>query len=82
MSSTVSVGESSRFVLRQALAISVEETNTATAVAVPQVHTLDMVAMVSLESNKAMMVVMPTARPVWMSIGVETRKNGADLPNW
>ncbi len=69
-------------VLRHALATKLDETKTATAMAVPHVQTLDIVEIVSSVNNNAIMVVMPTARPVWMSIGVETRKMGAERPSW
>ena len=64
MMSDSSVGESTLRVVLQALATNVEETSTATATAVPHVHTLDMVEMVSLERRSAITVVMPTAKPV------------------
>ena len=53
-----------RRVLRQALATKLEETSTAKAMAVPHVQTLDIVEMVLSLSNKAIVVVIPTARPV------------------
>ena len=68
--------------VRHALATKVEETNTATAMAVPHVHTLDIVEIVLSESNKAITVVMPTASPVWTSMGLETRRKGAVFPIW
>ena len=64
MMSDSSVGESTLRVVLQALATKLEETNTATATAVPHVHTLDIVEMVSLERRSAITVVMPTAKPV------------------
>lgn len=82
MRSISSVGVSTLRVFRHALATKLEETNTATAMAVPHVQTLDMVEMVLSESNRAITVVMPTANPVWTSMGVETRKNGAAFPIW
>jgi len=62
--STSSFGERIRRVLRQALATKLDETKTATAMAVPHVQTLDIVEMVLSLSNKAIVVVIPTARPV------------------
>ena len=59
-----SLGVSTLRVVLHALATRLDETNTATATAVPHVHTLDMVEMVSLDSRSAITVVMPTARPV------------------
>src|SRR6056300_1583191 len=82
MSSIDSCGFKILRVLRQALATRLDETNTATAMAVPHVQTLDIVEIVSSVNNKAIMVVMPTASPVWTSTGVETRKIGAERPSW
>jgi len=64
MSSIDSWGFKILRVLRQALATSVEDTKTATAMAVPHVQTLDIVEIVSSVNSKAIMVVMPTASPV------------------
>ena len=64
MMSISSLGDRTSRVVRHALATKVEETNTATAMAVPHVHTLDIVEIVLSESNKAITVVMPTASPV------------------
>ena len=64
MMSFSSLGVRTSLVVRHALATKLEETNTATAMAVPHVHTLDIVEMVSLESSSAITVVMPTAKPV------------------
>ena len=64
MMSLSSLGVKTSFVVRQALATKLDETNTATAMAVPHVHTLDIVEMVSLDNKSAMTVVMPTAKPV------------------
>ena len=64
MISVSSLGVSTLRVVLHALATRLDETNTATATAVPHVHTLDMVEMVSLDSRSAITVVMPTARPV------------------
>lgn len=64
MSSTVSFGVSNFFAFLMALATSPEDTSNATAIAVPHVHTFDMVEMVSSVSNNAMDVVIPTAIPV------------------
>ena len=64
MISTSSVGVNILRVFRQALATKLDETSTATAMAVPHVQTLDMVEMVSLVNRSAIMVVMPTASPV------------------
>ena len=64
MTSISSVGFRIFRVFRQALATKLDDTNTATAIAVPHVQTLDMVEMVSLLSNNAIIVVMPTASPV------------------
>ena len=64
MSSISSFGVSTFRVFRHALATRLDETKTATAMAVPHVQTLDIVEMVLSESNSAMTVVMPTARPV------------------
>ena len=80
MISTSSVGVNILRVFRQALATKLDETSTATAMAVPHVQTLDMVEMVSLVSKSAIMVVMPTASPVWTNIGVDTRRKGAEVP--
>ena len=59
-----------------------DDTKTATAIAVPHVHIPDMVEMVSSLNSKAIMVVMATATPVWMSMGVGTFRIGAVLPIW
>ena len=64
MMSFSSVGVKTSFVVRHALATKLDETNTATAMAVPHVHTLDIVEMVSLDNKSAITVVMPTAKPV------------------
>ena len=64
MISISSLGVRTFRVLRHALATRLDETNTATAMAVPHVQTLDMVEMVSSESKSAMTVVIPTANPV------------------
>ena len=64
MMSLSSLGVRAFFVVRHALATKLDDTNTATAMAVPHVHTLDIVEMVSLDSKRAITVVMPTARPV------------------
>ena len=64
MMSLSSLGVRTSFVVRHALATKLEETNTATAMAVPHVHTLDIVEMVSLDNRSAITVVMPTAKPV------------------
>ena len=64
MISISSFGVRMRRVLRQALATKLEETSTAKAMAVPHVQTLDIVEMVLSLSNKAIVVVIPTARPV------------------
>ena len=64
MISLSSFGVRAALVVPHALATRLDETKTATAIAVPHVQTLDMVEMVSLESNNAMTVVIPTARPV------------------
>lgn len=82
MSSISSLGVNNCRVFRQALATKLDENRTATAMAVPHVQTLDMVEIVSSVSSNAIIVVMPTAKPVWASMGFETRKNGAALPNW
>ena len=81
MSSIVSFVARSFCVFFQALATKLAETNTATAIAVPQVHMFDIVEMVSSVNKRAIEVVIPTARPVCMSIGIETRRNGAAFPN-
>jgi len=80
MISISSPGDRTLRVVFQALATKLDETNTATAMAVPHVHTLDIVEMVSSESKSAITVVIPTASPVWMSMGLETRRKGAVLP--
>ena len=80
MMSISSVGVNTLRVVRQAFATRLAENNTATAMAVPHVQTLDMVEIVSSERSSAITVVMPTASPVCMSMGFETRKNGATLP--
>ena len=59
MISDSSVGFNTLRVACQALATKLEETNTATATAVPHVQTLDMVEIVSLDSKRAITVVMP-----------------------
>ena len=64
MRSMSSLGPSTFRVLRHALATKLDDTKTATAMAVPHVQTLDMVEMVLSESRSAMTVVMPTASPV------------------
>ena len=64
MISLSSFGVRAALVVLHALATRLDETKTATAIAVPHVQTLDMVEMVSFESNNAMTVVIPTARPV------------------
>ena len=64
MISNSSVGVKIFRVFLHALATKLEETNTATAMAVPHVQTLDMVEMVSFVNNNAIMVVIPTASPV------------------
>ena len=64
MMSFSSLGVRAFFVVRHALATKLDDTNTATAMAVPHVQTLDIVEMVSLDSKRAITVVMPTARPV------------------
>ena len=64
MMSLSSFGVRTSFVVRHALATKLDETNTATAMAVPHVHTLDIVEMVSLDNRSAITVVMPTAKPV------------------
>lgn len=64
MMSLSSFGVKTSLVVRHALATKLDDTNTATAMAVPHVHTLDIVEMVSLDNNNAITVVMPTAKPV------------------
>ena len=64
MMSLSSFGVRAFFVVRHALATKLDDTNTATAMAVPHVQTLDIVEMVSSDSKSAITVVMPTARPV------------------
>ena len=64
MMSFSSFGVKTSFVVRHALATKLDENNTATAIAVPHVQTLDIVEMVSLDSRSAITVVMPTAKPV------------------
>lgn len=64
MSSISSFGVNTFLVFRQALATRLDENNTATAMAVPHVQTLDIVEMVLSESRSAITVVIPTARPV------------------
>ena len=64
MISMSSLGVKILRVFLQALATKLDETSTATAMAVPHVQTLDMVEMVSLVKRSAIIVVMPTASPV------------------
>ena len=64
MMSLSSFGVRAFFVVRHALATKLDDTNTATAMAVPHVQTLDIVEMVSVDSKSAITVVIPTARPV------------------
>ena len=82
MTSISSVGFNTPRALRHALATKLVETNKPTAIAVPHVQTFDMVEMVSLLSKRAIIVVSPTASPVWINMGVETLKIGAFFPNW
>ena len=51
MISVSSFGVRAFFVVRHALATKLDDTNTATAMAVPHVQTLDIVEMVSLDSK-------------------------------
>lgn len=60
----VSLGLSNLWAFLHALATNPDDTSNATAIAVPHVHTLDMVDIVLSVSNNDMEVVMPTAMPV------------------